>query len=118
MGASLSVAVIFPNNRLSRLADNAPTPHVRNPFSTPKFLRNFAQWLRGQLPDIDAKNLLPISFECFNGGIVCGNMATSDILVAEFNHADGIFGTVPVRHDQLLLFLVALPPNGPSPSHL
>jgi hypothetical protein len=80
---------------------------VRNPFSTPKFLLNFAQWLRGQLPDLDAKDLLPVSIECFNGGIVCGNMATSNILVAEFNRADGIFGTVPVRHDHLLLFLVA-----------
>ena len=95
-------------NLASHLADNVPTPHLRNPFSTPKFLRNFVQWLRSQLPDLNAKNLLPISFECFNGGIVCGNIATSNILVAEFNRADGIFGTVPVRHNHLLLFLVAL----------
>jgi hypothetical protein len=104
--ASRSVATILPSNRASHLADNVQTPHVRNPFSTPKFLRNFVRWLRGQLPDLDAKNLLPISFECFNGGIVCGNLATSNILVAEFNRADGIFGTVPVRHDHLLLFLL------------
>jgi hypothetical protein len=108
--ASLSVTTILPSHRASHLADgdNVQTPHVRNPIRTPKFLRNFVQWLRGQLPGLDAKNILPISFECFNGGIVCGNMATSDILVAEFNRADGIFGTVPVRHDYLLLFLVAL----------
>jgi hypothetical protein len=105
--ASLSVATILPSNCASHLADDVQT-HVRNSSSTPKFLRNFVQWLRGQLPDLDAKNLLPISFECFNGGIVCGNMATSNILVAEFSRADGIFGTVPVRHDHLLLFLVAL----------
>jgi hypothetical protein len=105
---SLSVATTLPSNRVSPLADNEQTPHLRNPCSTPKFLRNFAQWLRGQLPDLDAKNLLPISFECFNGGIVCGNLATPNILVAEFNRADGIFGTVPVRHDHLLLFLVVL----------
>jgi len=80
---------------------------VRNPFSTPKFLRNFVQWLRGQLPDLDAKSLLPISLECFNGGIVCGNMATPNILVAEFTRADGIFGTVPVRYDHFSLCLVA-----------
>ena len=106
----LSVTTIPPSNRALHLADrdNVQTPHVRHPFRTPKFLRNFVQWLRGQLPDLDVKDLLPISFECFNGGIVCGNMATSDILVAEFNRADGIFGTVPVRHDHLLLFLVAL----------
>ena len=99
---------MLPSNRASHTADNVQMPHVRVPFSTPKFLCNFVRWLRGQLPDLDAKDLLPISFECFNGGIVCGNMATSNILVAEFNRADGIFGTVPVRLDQLLSFLVAL----------
>ena len=88
------------------LADKVQT-HVRSPFSTPKFLRNFVQWLRGQLPDLDVKNLLPFSFEGLNGGIVCGNMATSNILVAEFSRADGIFGTVPVRLCHLFLFLVA-----------
>jgi hypothetical protein len=106
--ASLSVGTVLLSNRASHLADDVQTPRVRNPFSTPKFLRNFVQWLRRQLPDLDAKNLLPISFECFNGGIVCGNMATPNILVAEFNRADGIFGTVPVRHNHLFLFLVAL----------
>ena len=107
MRTSPSVAIVPPSNRASHLTDNVPIPHARNPFSAPKFLRNFVQWLRSQLPDLDAKNLLPISFECFNGGIVCGNMATSNILVAEFNRANGIFGTVPVRHYYLLLFLVA-----------
>jgi hypothetical protein len=76
---------------------------VRNPFSTPKFLRNFVQWLRSQLPDFDVKNLLPFSFEGLNGGIVCGNMATSSILVAEFSRVDGIFGTVPVRQCHFLI---------------
>jgi hypothetical protein len=89
------------------LADNIQTPRVRSPFSTPKFLRNFFQWLRGQLPDLDVKNLLPFSFEGLNGGIVCGNMATSNILVAEFSRADGIFGTVPVRHCHPFLSFVA-----------
>jgi hypothetical protein len=101
--ASLSVAIILPSNRASHLADNVQTPHLRNPCSTPKFLRNFVQWLRGQLPDLDAKKLLPISFECFNGGIVCGNLATPNILVAEFNRADGFFGTVPVRYGHLFV---------------
>lgn len=85
----------------SQLVVDVQTPRVRNPFSTPKFLRNFVQWLRGQLPDIDFKNLLPFSFEGINGGIVCGNMSTSSILVAEFRRADGIFGTVPVRNCHL-----------------
>jgi hypothetical protein len=89
------------------LVDNLQTPHVRNPFRAPKFLRNFVQWLRGQLPDLDVKNLLPFSFEGLNGGIVCGNMATSNILVAEFSRADGIFGTVSVRHCRLLFSLLA-----------
>ncbi|KAI0288543.1 hypothetical protein BC826DRAFT_1107677 [Russula brevipes] len=73
---------------------NVPTSRVRNPSSAAKFLRNFAHWLLGQLPDLNVKDLLPISFEGLNGGIVCGNMSTSNILVAEFSRADGSFGTV------------------------
>jgi hypothetical protein len=102
----------------SQLVVDVQTPRVRNYFSTPKFLRNFVQWLRGQLPDFDFKNLLPFSFEGLNGGIVCGNMSTSSILVAEFSRVDGIFGTVPVRHCPLLLSLSSPDSrNGPSPIH-
>ena len=79
-----------------RLVDNVQT-HVQNFFSTPKFLRTFVRWLRGQLPDLNFKDLLPFSFVGLNGGIVCGNMANSNILVAEFSRADGMFGAVPVR---------------------
>ncbi|KAH9041126.1 hypothetical protein EDB84DRAFT_1436665 [Lactarius hengduanensis] len=75
----------------------AQTPRVRAWFTTPKFVRRFTQWLRKQLPDLDLKDLLPLSFEGINGGIVLGNMSTSNILVAEFARADGVFGTVPSR---------------------
>ena len=102
----------------SQLVVDVQISRVRNYFSTPKFLRNFVQWLRGQLPDFDFKNLLPFSFEGLNGGIVCGNMSTSSVLVAEFSRVDGIFGTVPVRHCYLLLSLSSPDSrNGPSPSH-
>ena len=96
---TISFCRIFQSNRVSHLVDNVEA-HVRTPFSTPKILRNFVQWLRGQLPDLDFNHLLPFSFEGLNGGIVCGNMATPNISVAEFSRADGIFGTVPVRHCQ------------------
>jgi hypothetical protein len=66
-------------------------------FTTPKFAGRFMQWLQNQLPHFDSKDLLPISFEGINGGIVCGNMSTSNILVAEFARVDGLYGTVPVR---------------------
>ncbi|KAH9171981.1 hypothetical protein EDB89DRAFT_2174254 [Lactarius sanguifluus] len=75
----------------------AQTPRARAWFTTPKFVRRFTQWLRKQLPDLDFKDLLPLSFEGINGGIVLGNMSTSNILVAEFARADGVFGTVPSR---------------------
>ncbi|KAH9083360.1 hypothetical protein EDB83DRAFT_2538792 [Lactarius deliciosus] len=75
----------------------AQTPRARAWFTTPKFVRRFTQWLRKQLPDLDFKDLLPLSFEGINGGIVLGNMSTSNILVAEFTRADGVFGTVPSR---------------------
>ncbi|KAH9985984.1 hypothetical protein BJV74DRAFT_946145 [Russula compacta] len=93
-----SIAMVPQSDPTSCLVDNART-HLRSPFNTPMFLRNFVHWLRGQLPDLDVKDLLPFSFEGLNGGIVCGNMATSNILVAEFSRADGMFGTVPSKSD-------------------
>jgi hypothetical protein len=104
----LSVSMMPQNNCPSNLVDNVQTPHMRNPFSTPRFLRTFGRWLRGQLPSFDFKGLLPFSFEGINGGIVCGNMATSNILIAEFSRADGIFGTVPVR--RLAILCCVVPP--------
>lgn len=102
----LSLVVLMPQiDYASRLVGNVPTSRVRNPFSAPKFLRNFAHWLLGQLPDLNVKDLLPLSFEGLNGGIVCGNMSTPNILVAEFSRADGSFGTVMVRRFPVIRFL-------------
>jgi hypothetical protein len=102
----LSLVVLIPQiDCASRLVGNVPTSRVRNPSSAPKFLRKFAHWLLGQLPDLNVKDLLPLSFEGLNGGIVCGNMSTSNILVAEFSRADGSFGTVMVRRFSVILFL-------------
>jgi hypothetical protein len=64
--------------------------------NTPKLLHNLTKWLRSQLPDLDFKDLLPLGFEGLNGGIVIGNPATPNVLVAEFSRVDGMFGTVPV----------------------
>jgi hypothetical protein len=89
----------------SHLAVHVQTPRV---LGISKLLRNFTQWLRSQLPDLDSKDLLPLSFEGLNGGIVLGNMATSNVLVAEFSRADGMFGTVPVCRFTITCF----PPNG------
>jgi len=88
------------------VSGNVEIHRGRNPLSIPKFLRSFIHWLRGQLPGLDVKDLFPFSFEGINGGIVCGNMATSNILVAEFSRADGMFGTVPVCRSQSRLSLI------------
>ncbi|KAI0058067.1 hypothetical protein BV25DRAFT_1994498 [Artomyces pyxidatus] len=67
------------------------------PVKTPDFLRAFIERLRKQLPNLDPKSLLPVSFEGVKGAIVCGNMSTPSVLVAEFSRAEGIFGTVPSK---------------------
>jgi hypothetical protein len=90
------------NKFAPHFVDDAQTPHVRSPFSTPRFLCTFVRWVRGQLPGLDFKDLLPFSFAGLNGGIVCGNMANPNILVVEFSRADGIFGAVPVRRPAVL----------------
>jgi hypothetical protein len=85
----------------SHLAAHVQTPRV---LGTPKLLHNLTKWLRSQLPDLDFKDLLPLSFEGLNGGIVLGNMATPNVLVGEFSRADGTFGIVPVCWFAPLLF--------------
>jgi hypothetical protein len=88
----------------SRHTVNTQTSRV---LSTPKLFHNCIEWLRSQLPDLDFKDLLPLGFEGLNGGIVIGNPATPNVLVAEFSRMDGMFGTVPVCR----FAISCVPPN-------
>ncbi|OBZ68127.1 hypothetical protein A0H81_11865 [Grifola frondosa] len=68
---------------------------------TPTIVKRAANWLRLQLPNLDPKDLLPISIEATKGAIICGNASTPNLLVAEFNGAEGTYGIVEARskHD-------------------
>jgi hypothetical protein len=56
-------------------------------------------WLRvfAQLPTMDPKDLLPFGLEIAKAVVICGNAATRNILVFDFQRADGVIGIVPVR---------------------
>ncbi|KAL5507471.1 CSF1 [Sanghuangporus vaninii] len=74
---------------------------------TPSFFNTFSSWLRHQLPDLDPKHLLPISFEVVKGAITMGNHTTESLLMAQFTRASGTYGVVQSRsrlddHKQLL----------------
>lgn len=63
--------------------------------------------MRRQLPDLDPKNLLPISFEVLKGSITMGNHTTESLLMGQFRRAYGTYGIVQSRsrlddHKQLL----------------
>ncbi|KAF8271516.1 hypothetical protein EI94DRAFT_1770350 [Lactarius quietus] len=94
-GAASHIRHIF--SKSSAGGNFAQTRGTRACFTTPKFIHRFMRWLQNQLPELDSKDLFPLSFEGINGGIVLGNMSTSNILVAEFARADGVYGTVPSR---------------------
>ncbi|KAH7874742.1 uncharacterized protein C8R40DRAFT_1171340 [Lentinula edodes] len=64
---------------------------------TPIFLTNLVTWIRGQLPNLDPKDLLPLGIDINKGAIICGNPSTPNLLVAEFQHGSGTFGIVPSR---------------------
>ena len=75
----------------------ARTQTIPLKLKTPRFVRRALARLRRQLPNLDPKSLLPVSFEGTKGAILCGNASTPSVLVAEFQRAEGIFGIVPVR---------------------
>ncbi|KAJ3735770.1 hypothetical protein DFJ43DRAFT_832425 [Lentinula guzmanii] len=64
---------------------------------TPAFLADLVAWVRGQLPNLDPKDLLPLGLDIAKGAIICGNPSTPNLLVAEFQRATGTFGIVPSR---------------------
>ncbi|KAJ7770170.1 hypothetical protein DFH07DRAFT_1004242, partial [Mycena maculata] len=55
------------------------------------------QWVRRQLPTLDPKDLLPLGVEITRGAITCGNPSTPNLLVAEFQRTEGMFGIVQSR---------------------
>ncbi|KAJ3826303.1 hypothetical protein F5880DRAFT_1610366 [Lentinula raphanica] len=64
---------------------------------TPAFLTNLIAWVREQLPNLDPKDLLPLGLHVAKGAIICGNPSTPNLLVAEFQRAEGTFGIVLSR---------------------
>ncbi|KAH9929533.1 uncharacterized protein BXZ73DRAFT_47994 [Epithele typhae] len=69
---------------------------------TPRFFKTGADWLRSQMPKLDPKDLLPISIGVLKGAITIGNSSTPNLLIAEFQRADGTYGIVEARskHDE------------------
>ena len=63
---------------------------------TPAFVKSGWAWLVAQLPNLDPKDLLPLSIEVNTAAITIGNTSTPTLLVAEFQKADGTYGVVPV----------------------
>ncbi len=67
----------------------------------PSVVKKSLAWGKGQLPNLDPKDLLPISIEVTKGAIVIGNDASPSLLVAEFQSSEGTYGIVPVNHSHL-----------------
>ncbi|KAG7440025.1 uncharacterized protein BT62DRAFT_646663 [Guyanagaster necrorhizus] len=59
---------------------------------TPTFLQDAFTWFKRQLPTLDPKELLPIGLDATKGVIICGNNSTPNLLVAEFQRAEGNIG--------------------------
>ncbi|RDX54978.1 hypothetical protein OH76DRAFT_1397305 [Lentinus brumalis] len=68
---------------------------------TPTWMKRTGNWVRHQMPNLDPKDLLPISFEITKGAVTIGNASTPNLLVAEFRRAEGTYGIVEARskHD-------------------
>lgn len=62
----------------------------------PVAVQNAWHWVRRQLPTLDPKDLLPLGIEVTKGAITCGNPSTPNLLVAEFQRTEGMFGIVQV----------------------
>lgn len=73
----------------------------------PSFVDRLSFWARRQLPDLNPRNLLPLSFEAVKGAITMGNHTTESLLLGQFSRAYGTFGIIQSRsrlddHKQLL----------------
>ncbi|EMD37359.1 hypothetical protein CERSUDRAFT_114033 [Gelatoporia subvermispora B] len=64
---------------------------------TPAPVKRAITWVHMQLPKLDPKELLPISFEATKAAIICGNGSTPNLLVAELSKAEGTYGIVEAR---------------------
>ncbi|KAJ7579122.1 hypothetical protein C8J56DRAFT_337033 [Mycena floridula] len=75
----------------------ARPPRIR----IPSAIQNIFVWIRGQLPNLDPKDLLPLGLVVTKGAIICGNSSTPNLLVVEFQRTQGTFGIVQSRskHD-------------------
>lgn len=60
---------------------------------------DWISWFKRQLPNLDPKDLLPLSFRVVNGAVVCGNSATPNLLMSKFTAVDGTYGIVQVSAD-------------------
>ncbi|KAI0368271.1 hypothetical protein BV20DRAFT_969313 [Pilatotrama ljubarskyi] len=81
---------------------------------TPTFVKRGVSWVQQQLPNLDPKDLLPISLEVVKGAITIGNASTPNLLAAEFLRGEGTYGVVEARskHDlykQILNFKIHNP---------
>ncbi|KAI0829807.1 hypothetical protein BC628DRAFT_1477689 [Trametes gibbosa] len=67
---------------------------------TPTFVKRGVSWMQEQLPNLDPKDLLPISIEVVKGAITVGNASTPNLLAAEFQRGEGTYGIVESRSKQ------------------
>ncbi|KAG6832605.1 hypothetical protein H0H92_014441 [Tricholoma furcatifolium] len=80
---------------------------LRPSFRVPRRLQKALAWVKGQLPSLDPKDLLPLGIEITKGAITCGNNSTPTLLVAEFRRSEGSFGLVNNLWKRLRLLALA-----------
>ncbi|KAI5121559.1 hypothetical protein M0805_000740 [Coniferiporia weirii] len=105
---SLNSSVVDRDQILSRTALYSTTAlRALSAIRFPSFLRRLVGRIKHQLPDLDPKSLLPLSFEATKGAITMGNHTTQNLFMAQFVQASGTYGIVQSRskldvHKQLL----------------
>lgn len=67
------------------------------PIRVPIFLRDASASIKRQLPVLEPKNLLPLSFKASRAAIICGNRATRNHMIFQFTEGHGTYGIVQVR---------------------
>ncbi|KAI6121684.1 hypothetical protein F5141DRAFT_529930 [Pisolithus sp. B1] len=77
--------------------DGLYPPIVLPNLKAPPIIHAALNWVKRQLPYIDAKALLPVSIEAFKCSITCGNPSTPSLMIVECHGTSGTFGIVPAR---------------------
>ncbi|KAH8118988.1 hypothetical protein DFH11DRAFT_1696800 [Phellopilus nigrolimitatus] len=94
---SLNQSVLNRDRTFSRATFYSTSRRALSVIWFPSLFNSLADWMKRQLPDLNPRNLLPLSLDVVKGAITMGNHTTENLFMVEFAQAMGTYGNVQSR---------------------